>query len=285
MKTMPWITLILFATQLSAQSSIPAGTILPVQLNSSLNSRKLSTGQVITARVMQDVPLPSGSKIRAGAKVIGHVTAVKLANGAQVSLRFDTLVAGHHQIPVTTDLRALASMMAVEEAQIPAFGPDRGTSEDAWTTEQIGGEVVYRGGGPVANGLQFVGKPAPNGVLVQVSSKPGSECRGDIGGDDRMQALWVFSSDACGAYGFANVAITHAGRTNPRGEIILTADHGDLNVRGGSGMLLRVIGERNESVKARLIRDLRFGGEDGMPRAVRCMQDRPWHGPDRGAKT
>ena len=247
MKTMPWITLILFATQLSAQNSIPAGTILPVQLNSSLNSRKLSTGQVITARVMQDVPLSSGSKIRAGAKVIGHVTAVKRANGAQVSLRFDTLVAGHHKVLITTDLRALASMMAVEEAQIPAFGPDRGTSENAWTTEQIGGEVVYRGGGPVANGLQFVGKPAPNGVLVQVSSRPGSECRGDSGdNNDRLQALWVFSSDACGTYGFANLVIAHAGRTNPAGEIILAADHGYVNVRGGSGMLLRVISERNE---------------------------------------
>ncbi|MGA7399451.1 MAG: hypothetical protein WCC99_21320 [Candidatus Sulfotelmatobacter sp.] len=244
MKMILGITLILFATQVLGQSSIPPGTILPVQLNSSLNSRKLRPGQVITARVMQDVPLSSGSKIHAGAKVIGHVTAVKRANGAQVSLRFDTLVAGHHQIPMTTDLRAVASMMAVEEAQIPAFGPDRGTSENAWTTEQIGGEVVYRGGGPVANGLQFVGKPAPNGVLVQVSSKPGSECRGDS--NDRMQALWVFSSDACGAYGFANLVITHAGRTNPAGEIILAANHGDLNVRGGSGMLLRVIGERNE---------------------------------------
>jgi hypothetical protein len=246
MKTILGITLILFATQVLGQSSIPPGTILPVQLNSSLNSRKLRPGQVIKARVMQDVPLLSGSKLHAGAKVIGHVTDVKRANGVQLSLRFDTLEAGHRQIPMTTDLRAVASMMAVEEAQIPAFGPDRGTSENAWTTEQIGGEVVYRGGGPVANGLRFVGRPAPNGVLVQVSSKPGSECRGDIGGDDRMQALWVFSSDACGAYGFANLVITHAGRTNPAGEIILAANHGDLNVRGGSGMLLRVIGERNE---------------------------------------
>jgi hypothetical protein len=249
MKPILWITLIIFGGQLFAQKTIPAGTILPVSLNTSLNSRKLGSGQVITARVMQDVPLLSGSKIPAGAKVIGHVEAINRAhraNGAQVSIRFDTLMVHHHLIPITTDLRALASMMAVEEAQIPAFGPDRGTPENAWITEQIGGEVVYRGGGPVANGLESVGRPTPNGVLVQVSSKPGSKCRNDDEGNGRMQALWVFSSDACGAYGFADLAITHAGRSNPVGEIVLASAGRDLNVRAGSGMLLRVTGTAHE---------------------------------------
>jgi len=247
MKPILWITLIIFAGQLFAQNTIPAGTILPVSLNTSLNSRKLGSGQVITARVMQDVPLFSGSTIPAGAKVIGHVKEVNRANGAQVSIRFDTLMVHHHPIPITTDLRALASMMAVDEAQIPAFGPDRGTPENAWITEQIGGEVVYRGGGPVANGLQSVGRPTPNGVLVQVSSKPGTKCGNDVEGNGRrMQALWVFSSDACGAYGFADLAITHAGRSNPVGEIVLASEGRDLNVRAGSGMLLRVTGTAHE---------------------------------------
>ena len=82
MKRILWVSLILFSAHLFAQSAIPAGTILPVALNSSLNSRKVKPGQVITARVMQDVPLSPGSTIHAGAKVIGHVIDVKPANGA-----------------------------------------------------------------------------------------------------------------------------------------------------------------------------------------------------------
>jgi hypothetical protein len=243
MKRAVWISLLMFAPNSFAQSSIPAGTILPVGLNSSLNSGKLKPGQIIHGRVMQDVPLAPGSKIHAGTKVIGHVIDVKPANGAgggQVSLRFDTLMVSKQRVPITANLRALASPMDVEAAQVPESGPDRGTSQAAWTTDQIGGEVVYRGGGPVANGLRSVGEPTYGGVLVRVSAKPGTNCRGDMEGNDRLQALWVFSSDACGTYGFADLAIVHAGRSNPVGEISLASDHGDINVRAGSGMLLRV---------------------------------------------
>jgi hypothetical protein len=243
MKRIFWLSLIMLSMDLFAQNTIPVGTIVPVALNSSLNSRKVKPGQVITARVMQDVPLSPGSTIHAGAKVIGRVIDVKPANGgagAQVSFRFDTLVVSKRRIPIITNVRALASMMAVEAAQLPESGPDRGTSQNAWTTDQIGGEVVYRGGGPVADGLRSVGEPTYGGVLVHVSAKPGSPCRGEIEGNDRLQALWVFSSDACGVYDFAGLAIVHAGRTDPVGEITLASDKGEVNIRAGSGMLLRV---------------------------------------------
>ena len=232
----------MFSAHLFAQITIPPGTILPVALNPSLNSRKAKVGQVITARVMQDVPLAQG-KIRAGSRVIGHITSVKPADttsGAQLSFRFETLIASKQRVTITTNLRALASMMAIEAAQVPESGPDRGTSQNAWTTDQIGGEVVYRGGGPVANGLMPVGEPTHDGVLVHISAKPGSKCRGDVDGNDRLQATWVFSSDACGVYDTPNLEIAHAGRTNPVGEISLASNKGDVNVRAGSGMLLRV---------------------------------------------
>lgn len=234
--------LLAIGTESFAQSAIPPGVILPVQLNSSLNSKKSKPGQIVTARVMQDVPLASGGRIRAGSKVIGRVLdAVEAQNGmgARISLRFDTLEVSGRRIPITTNLRALASMMEVEDAQIPKTGPDRGTPEDAWTTVQVGGNVVYRGGGPVANGLNVVGTPAPNGVLVRVASKPGTRCRGSLVGD-RLQALWVFSSDACGAYGFSDLTIAHAGRTDPVGQITLASAKKNIDIRSGSGLLLRV---------------------------------------------
>jgi hypothetical protein len=164
---------------------------------------KVQAGGQVSARVMQDVPLRSGRKIHSGAKVIGHVVSARprdKGTGGEISLRFDTLKIGKHRIAITTNLRALATMMDVSEAQIPESGPDRGTSEYSWTTDQIGGEVDYRGGGAIVHAAEIVGHSVPNGVLVRVSSKPGTKCRGEVDGNNQPQALWVFSSDACGLY-------------------------------------------------------------------------------------
>jgi len=244
MKQFVFVTLIAFSTQLFAQDEIPVGTTLPIQLNSSLRSDKARVGEQISARVMQDVPLPGGREIHAGGKVIGHVVSAKPAvNGmmADLPLRFDTL-AGKRSVPMITNLRALATMMDVSEAQVPKGGPDRGTSENEWTTDQIVGEIVYRGG-VVAHGSNIVGNSMlGSGLLVHLSSRPGTKCRGQIAGNDQMQALWVFSSDACGLYDLPTLTLAHAGRSDPVGQIKLLSDRGNVKVPAGSGMLLRVNG-------------------------------------------
>jgi len=243
LKYVLFLAILAVSPGLFAQDGIPGGTILPLELKSSLNSRKMQKGQVITCRIMQGVPLAHGSSIHAGSKIIGHVIEVTpptAEHGAQLSFQFDTLEYSKRRVHITTSLRALASMMEVEEAQIPKTGPDRGTSENSWTTEQIGGDVVYRGGGPVAKGLQVVGTPTADGVLVRIASKPGAKCRGDLSGSDHLQALWVFSADACGTYGFPDLTIVHAGRSNPIGQITLASEGGNFDVRSGSGLLLRV---------------------------------------------
>jgi hypothetical protein len=224
-----------------AQDAIPAGTILPVQLSGSLRGAKLQPGQTISARLMQDVPLPSNRKISAGAKVLGHAISIENPSGAeiQVSLRFDILIVGKRRIPILTNLRALATMMAVVEAQAPETGPDRGTSERSWITDQIGGEVNYHGAG-IYRFSTMVRSSPPDGALAQPATKPGEPCRGAMYGNDLPQAMGVFSSDACGLYDLPNLKLVHAGRTDPIGQITLRAAQGKLNVPSGSGLLLRV---------------------------------------------
>ncbi len=240
MKHLMIIALLAITPALLAQESVSRGTILPVKLTTAVRSDKARPGQIVSARVMQDVPLAGGARIKAGAKVLGHVVAVTNdANRAKISLRFDMIAIGNRKIPVTTNLRALASMLEIEEAQVPQAGPDRGTSEFDWNTEQIGGEADYHGS-VIAQGLHVVGESVPvNGALVEISAKQGSMCRANLGDNRRLQATWLFASDACGLYGFPNLTLTHAGRTAPVGEIMLTSDKGKVNIRAGSGMLLR----------------------------------------------
>lgn len=243
MKQLFLISLIVLSMRLFAQDMIPAGTILPVRLNSSLRSNKARTGEQISARVMQDVPLPRGRKIHAGAKLIGHVVSSRPAvNGmmSDLSFRFDTLAMGKQRVAITTNLRALASMMDVEDAQVPPTGPDRGTPWVWETRNLIGGEVAY-GEGPVARGTDIVGLALASGVLIPVRPNAVAGCRGEVAGHANVQALWVFSSDACGLYDLPKLTLAHAGRTDPVGLIKLLSDKGNVKVPGGSGMLLRVI--------------------------------------------
>lgn len=236
-------TLLAFAVTSRAAESIPPGTIFPVVLNSTLSSAKAKPGQIVTARVMQDVPLTNGRTIRAGATVIGRITSVTPAsngNPARLSLRFDTLKVSHERIPITTNLRAAASFMEVEEAQIPSMGPDRATPQDAWTTTQIGGDAVYRGGGPVEGAFGRVGTPVYDGVLDRLNANPDGGCRAAVDSNDAPQALWVFSSNACGTYSLPHLKIVHSGRTDPTGEIALESTKGQVNVHAGAGLLLRV---------------------------------------------
>ena len=236
------IGLLVLSAPAFSQSLIPAGTVLPAQLSSTVNLQKSKPGQRIAARIMQDVPLASGKKISAGAKVIGQVISASAArNGqaAETTLRFNKLEFGHQSVSVNTSLRALASMMEVEGAQVPAAGTDRGTPW-AWTTRNlIGGEVAYGQGGPVVHGGDIVGESLFSGVLVPPMANPDSGCPSDAGRNTRLQAFWLFASDACGVYGI-DVRITHSGRTPPLGEITLTSGNGKIEIRSGSGMLLTV---------------------------------------------
>jgi hypothetical protein len=225
-----------------AQERIPPGTFLPGLLNSSISSKNSKPGQQLKAAVMQEIPLPDGNKIRRGAKIVGHVISVTPHHpgaAAQVTFQFDGLeISDHRLIAITTSLRALAALPDVEQAQVPATGSDRGTSDAAYTTVQIGGDVVYRGGGGVTEHSQKIGKPAPYGVLVRVA--PGEKCGEQVFGNDApIQALWLFSASACGVYGYRHMRIAPAGENDRAGQSAVTSDR-DFHIESGSGILLLV---------------------------------------------
>ena len=236
-------SLLLMTSGLLAQE-IPVGTVIPVMLQTTLDAKKAKVGQKIEARVMQDVPLSSQTRIRAGAKLVGHVVEVTRASatsGSRIAISFDHLMIGGAAVPVTTSLRSLASMMEVFEAQLPTNAiDDYGTTTADWVTVQVGGDAVYRGAGTVMTDGQVVGKSTVGGdVTAKLIASRDGVCRGAKAANDREQALWLFSPSACGAYGFENMKIAHAGRCNPIGQIILESDK-NVRLLAGSGLLLRV---------------------------------------------
>lgn len=220
---------LLVAASAYAQNPLPAGTILPASLSTSIDTQKAKPGQRVIARIMQDVPLPDGTSIPAGSKVVGEVVNISRQTQTQITLRFDRVVTKTGEIPIAANLRAIASYVAIGGAQVPTgVNPDRGSSAASWTTVQVGGDVVYRGGGPVTDiGSAIVGTPVPGGVLVRpVASR-------DCSGSDHPQAMWLFSASACGVYGLENLQIAKRGP-----EIVLSSPSADLKLPKGTGLLL-----------------------------------------------
>jgi hypothetical protein len=233
-------------------ATIPAGTIIPVSLDSTMRSDRSQPGAAITATVMQDVPLGTRTILRAGSKVTGHVVeAIGAGRGsdeAKISFQFDQIRVGSQTLRVTTNLRSVASRRAVLAAT-----PQPSSGDYADNQIQIGGDQIsYGPDGPVMVGSEGVGKSTSQGVLAYVGQGQGTECRGAIDGNARPQAFWLFSVDACGAYGFEDLKVLHAGRTEPVGQITLTSEKKTVKVGEHSGLLLRV-GRGAEKTEAQVI--------------------------------
>jgi hypothetical protein len=219
---------------------LPSGTLLPVMLDDTIDSDKAKPGQEIVARLRQEVPLPDRGKIKRLAKVTGHIVAVSAGNPASLTIQFDHVENGKQSVPISTGLRALASMQIVTQSRQPPPGVmGAGTSVWDLNMSQIGGQIAY-------NGAKIV--KAPNGQVVGRVPQPGAVLgvpmanaeRGCAGATNTVeQAFWVFSTDACGVYDIKDLTYDSGiGGANP-GKIVLRAPK-SVEVRGGSAWLLQV---------------------------------------------
>ncbi len=237
---------LLFSVTPKVGLDLPVGTAIPVMLHSEVNAKKAKAGQKIEGRLMQDIPLPSGAKIKAGAQVRGHIVRVTspTASGSRVVLKFDELDTQGHTIRFTVSLRALASMQSVYDAGLPVNASSDTQSTDQWVTRQVGGDVVNRGRGAVGSDTGVVGRWS-YGVWAKLRPAPEAGCNADDG-NNLEQSLWVFSVSACGVYGLSDVKLLDAGWGEPPGVITLNSRK-DLAIRGGSGWLLLVMNVPSES--------------------------------------
>lgn len=242
-KVFLFFALCMAATCLWAQQ-IPSGTLLPVMLNRTIDSDKAKPGQQIEATLKQEVPLPDGAKIKRESKVFGHVVAASGPSGgkkAKITVQFDKIEWDKDGVPISTGLRALASMQLVAQARNPVntnAGP--GTSVWDLNFSQVGGQIGYSGDKIVkAPNGQIVGRVVQPGQIIGVPmANPERGCVGPASGATE-QAFWLFSTDACGLYDEKGLTyISGIGGQNA-GQITLKSPK-NFSVRGGSAWLLQV---------------------------------------------
>ncbi len=220
--------------------SIPVGTALPVALNSTLDAKKDKPGEKIEARLMQDVRLPAGEKIKAGARVSGHIVAVSktAGGGSRMILMFDQLTADGRTIPLVLSVRAIASSNNVFQAEVPVNALSESESSNQWVMQQVGGEFVNRRLGLVGSDEGVVGRYDDGAPWGKLTAAVDGDCS-STEGNGIEQALWVFSTSACGLYGLEGMKLVENGRSDPPGQIVLESTK-SLRIGGGSGWFLLV---------------------------------------------
>ncbi len=223
---------------------LPIGTYLPVMLGSTLDSNKSKPGEKISAKLKQDVSLPDGGTVKAGTELLGHIVTVKRGaagvNG-QIVFVLDQIRLDGKEQPITTSVRALASMMAIFQARQPINSVAQdGSSVWDYNTRQVGGDVVF-GRKDVRNDAGVVGmSPEPGWVVGVPLGNSEAGCAPPENKD--LQSFWLFSTSACGVYGAEDdpLEISRKPDDNKDGHITLSAPKRVL-VRSGAGLLLTVL--------------------------------------------
>lgn len=225
----------------SFAQNVPVGTVIPIMLTMTLDSSKARPGDRVTGKIMEDVPLPTGERIPEGSKVFGHVAGVQTQNGdspALLSLQFDKIVFHGHEVAVRTNVRALASMMAVSDAQVPLFEPDT-TPKSAVMLAPVGVHAAFRPDNPEKSRgfVRFSGDLAPGLWRTHRPRRRNGSALGVFPVFLRRLRLWKRPD------------YRERRSTEPAGSIVL-ASQKVVSVHAGSGWLLRIESKPAESERS-----------------------------------
>jgi hypothetical protein len=225
--------------------TLPAQTTLPVVFTHTVNAAKAKVGDPVTAKTMQVVLLPDGTKLPKGTLVTGHVveatgfkfndTPYATQQPSTLAIAIDAVAVQGAASPVVTDVRAMADAISVEQALTPHHTDE---TDFLGTVVLVGGAHYSPIDKRVTAGEDddIVAYNKNHGVFAHLL--PGSSQTGFLcAGTQTEQSVAIFSPDACGLYGFKSVSLTE---NNPNGAFRLTSTHHTVTLYAGSAALLQV---------------------------------------------
>jgi hypothetical protein len=215
-------------------ATLPGNTTLPVLFTHTIHANKAKVGDKVTAKTMQVVLLPNGDQLPRGTEVTGHIveasafhfddTPYAKQRPSNLAIQIDTV----QNTPVSATIRAMANVIDVEEAITP-HGIDE--TDHPGTVTMVGGAHYSPVGKQVIEGPEedIVAYNKKQGVFAHLLS--GNGCSAT----DTEQSVGIFSPDACGLYGFANVHLTEND-----GTFRLSSTHAAVTLYSGTAALLQI---------------------------------------------
>jgi hypothetical protein len=223
---------------------LPAGTAIPALFTKTINAKTTKVGDRVVMKTMQDVLYGPAQTIPKGSLVVGHVVQTSYtANDepSSLTIAFEKIVSKKNSRHVCLTVRAMASLDQVYDAKVPVTSMDQSASLG---TTLVGGDHISLGGKYVyAIDGDEVGIRNRFGVFsrLEPAAAYGGSPSAACGSVSTLQSVAIFSSRACGLYGFSGMQLTRSEDIPQKATITLQSDRGAAEIHSGSAALLQVI--------------------------------------------
>ena len=213
------------ATPASNPLKIAPGSVIPVQLQKTVDAKKAKTGDEVVATVTQDMKTNSGNVVLPkDTKILGHVTSAQARGKEQkesaLSITFDHAVVKGDQMPLPMSIQAVIVP--------PSSNPAGGGGDE-------GGAVPPSGG----SSSPMAGR-TPTGGSSQAPQQPKNYPPGEGSSESQPQtgARPPITGNTQGVIGMPDVTLQTAQNTS-QGSLMTSAKN-NVKIEKGTVLLLRV---------------------------------------------
>jgi hypothetical protein len=232
----------------AAQSSTGEVPFILVELNGSLNAKKLKPGDTVKAQVAQDVLAHGKVVIPAEAKLVGHVTEAKPRGEheeSRLGLVFDKILLKHHQELSIRGVIQTVAPPVIKRSRVdepdPMAAPPAISAQNSpmapMGSSKTTNQTPSSSNAPRSNGTGTL--PVPAVQVAAGGGLPGSPgYRPSADGSAQNQSLSVGMRP--GVFGLKGLSLsTETGGPTP-GPVIVSKVV-DVKLEGGTQVLLRIL--------------------------------------------
>ena len=214
--------------QTAVPTRIAPGSVIPVQLTTTIDAKKAKPGDPVTAKVSMDLKTNGGEVIvPKDTQIVGHVTEAqarsKEQKESQVGIAFDRAVLKDGEIPLPMSIQAVIAPPSNDANNSGGGQGAPATGGNTATSPMGGGRSASAGGA----GQTQPSSTAPNAVPTE-------------GADNQQQgsARPQITGNTQGVIGISNLKL-EAGQNATQGSV-LSSEKNNVKVESGTMLLLKV---------------------------------------------
>jgi hypothetical protein len=211
---------------------------IPAVLASSIDSKKVTVGDVVIARTTQALKSDGKTIIPDGAKIVGHVTqasaTAKGDSSSSLGIVFDKAILKHGQeMPLNLTLQAIAPPQSVAPDTI---NPDGGMPRAG------SGGTPAAGPGRNAAGTPGGMAPATNSTIASapstIANADANNVQSGKGADGRLNSAGQLNSDSRGVIDLQGIGLTAGTVGAQQTTAVITSTGKNVRLDSGTQLLL-----------------------------------------------